>query len=495
MRKVEPLSFEEISDPITRSTIKEEMDIKQGLEELRDPNWLLDLSYGIDKSHKGLGHASYLALLAAVTAPLPPIPYTSFPIRSKINVLFQGPPRCGKGLIMDMIRTVSPDCQQMGTASSAALTGTIDKFGNWTPGKAFYSRNRTLIIRELFQSFRRGEHYQDLVWDMNELIEYPHVVSKTLGSLKIPSLRLEALKQKYPGVDFVHENEFTYKAPCAVIGGVPAMGLEQMYSRVTDGFLSRFVLVNINYDRREAQQASDNFWDNVMPEENSDENVDDIISKVDLEMYARMMRTLYLASESEFNVTGAGPIERFQLGRQEREILKSETKRAMLEAWDRVVDNLPGHKAKDDSASISPPILFCGEQDVLRIAVADAASRRFSGTETEPGVIQLDRKAIMTALRFLPVIVETSVEMHTEAYRISGSSTKRTARPMVFSGEYEIVYRMGPAGLTEEAFFAICKESDLQSEAAGKRLKMLVDSGLVERKADGKIFAVIYKRL
>jgi hypothetical protein len=269
------------------------------------------------------------------------------------------------------------------------------------------------------------------------------------------------------------------------------MGLREMYNRVTEGFLSRFVVVNINYDREGAGRASDNLWNNVMPEEEGQEEVEGIIPKAELEMYARMMRTLYLTCESEFNVTNVPSIKRYRLEKQEREVLKAETKKAMLEAWDRVANDVLGSKAKDESASIPPPFLFREEQDVLRIAVADAASRRFAGTEVEPGILQIDRRAMMTGLLHLPLIVQTSVEMHTGANRIRASRSR--GPPMTFWPEYEIVYNAGPVGISQEWFDAICREHQVDSERAAKRLTKLLEHGHVERKVDGKIAAAIYR--
>lgn len=166
----------------------------------------------------------------------------------------------------------------------------------------------------------------------------------------------------------------------------------------------------------------------------------------------------------------------------------------MLDAWDQVAKSLP--KTEDDySDSISPPLLFREQQDILRIAVGDTASRRFAGTEMEPGVLEVDSRAVQTALRYLPMIVESSVAMHTLAYRIHAPSSKPRARPMALWDEYEIVYRSGPPGISEETYYGYCREFDLEADRATKRLNKLLEAGLLDRKADGNIFASVFKRI
>ncbi|MGO9643768.1 MAG: hypothetical protein ACLPY5_03355 [Candidatus Bathyarchaeia archaeon] len=466
---------------ISNNEINELSEIKQGLEELTDPDWLRKLSIRVEKSYNGLGSPFYLASLAAISALLPPLPYGQGFIRSKINVLLQGPPRSGKGVIMDLVSKLCPKTVEMGTVSSAALVGSIDKYGDWTPGKAYHAKNGLLIVRELFQSFRRGEHYQDLVWDFNELVEYPHLMSKTLSSFKLAPNKMKNLREMYPDVNFVRSNEFSYEAPCAVIAGVPDMGLQQMYERITDGFLSRFILVKINYSREEAEAASNNLWKNVLPDQTS---VSD--NSLNLDTGNRMLKTLAITSNSDFDSTNTLSLKRVVIEGPERERLRAGTVEALLKSWDEV-------KRQTKNESITPPILFREQQDVLRIAIADAVSRRFAGTGTETGIVRVDERAVLTGLRYLSVIVEISIRMHVEALRLENGALRTNSKPMALWNEYEMVVCSGSAGTSDKQFEHGCADFGLNVEKALQRLKILLDKGEVYRDTNNNIIASIYK--
>jgi len=437
------VAFNEPEIEIAKKSFRKS-EISLTLDELRNnPNWLSTMALHYEKSHQGLRHWLYLAGLQSVSSSLPPIAYSGAPIRSCFHLLLKGNPGGGKGFIMDRISTICPNVHSLGKCTSDGLLGAIDRKGLWVPGKAYFARNGVLVIRELFQSLRSGEHYESISMDLNELCEYPHEVSKTVISSKVANTgEMELL---YDGVTFPSPNEFRYNSKCSVIAGVPEMTLRDLLLRVSEGFLSRFIELPIGYSRVEAKSALNAFWDNVLlPEVNTLLDPESLFTRCFFILHASALGGLY---RTGFNIP---PIRGFNIPIDLRTVLRKETLRALDDAWGKIEQAVKEGKlfGEQEEPEVPPPILFreCG--DVLRIAVADAASRRFSGTENPPGMITVDKRAIETALLYLSVIVETRVKALLESRRIA--KFRVSTRPSIMSAAFEVVRSRGPQGIGEE---------------------------------------------
>ena len=470
-------------------------EIGLGIDELKNPNWINEIVSYYDASHKGLKDAIYLTLLASISSSLIPIPYSGSPIRSKLNLLLRGQHGGGKGFLMEMIEKLSPNVQKMGATTSAALLGGVDKQGKWVPGKAYWAKYGILIIRELFQSFRAGEWYADISSDLNEICEFPHEVSKTnLGSIikDVAQAKLE-----YPDVAFPHNNEFQYHAPVAVIAGVPELSLYDILTRVSEGFMSRFIEIPISYDRIEAESGIHNFWGNVLPAFREDAEILQQSQDAKEQQFRRCFYMLYSSNLGRWYDVSLNPaslprriepVRGFILPDKLRKLFEEESIRCL----NRSLDNVQREFKLTDVESVRPPILFreCG--DLLRLACCDAVSRRFAGTEHE-GYIRVDDAAANKAVQFLYMITETSVNHMVESRKIKKLATIQTAS--LFWLEYDLIRQSGHMGIPSADFFVgLEKNFRVSRKRAETRLKKLCNSELVEER-DGVLYATILTRI
>jgi len=459
-------------------------EIGLGFEELKNPDWMMEMSNHFEQSHRGTRRWIYLTGLQSVTTPLPPINYVGSPIRSKLNFLLKGQAGGGKGFIIHSIHSLCPNVHHLGIVTSAALVGGINKKGEWVPGEAYWARYGILTITELFQTLRSGEFYESTIFDLNEIAEYPHRISKSIVTGRISDMA--STMQLYDGVEFPSFNKFTYECPLAVVAGVPEMSLRDLMTKVQEGFVSRFIEIPISYTRSEAEQGLDTWWDNVLVPTTTDES----------ELLQKFRRCFYVLYGANFGILkdlyNVEPITDFRLPIEHRETLESETKRALKDSWNLVEESVKEEKLMSDEENPSspPPILFreCG--DIIRICVADASSRRFSGTEIDPGIIEIDDRAVKIALEYLNMIVETRVHTLIEAKRIM--RFRIAIRPMLLRAEYDLLCQQGEQGMPEDSFVkAIVTVLGVRLERAKKTVEKLKSSGLVVEK-EGKLIAKIY---
>jgi hypothetical protein len=446
-------------------------DLIEGYNALkRNPDWVEDLCSVVDHQYRGLREPMHLAVCSAITSSLPPVPYGLRPFRANLNTLLVGSPGSGKGVAMDILLALCTHAIEYGVGSSAALQGSMDKFG-WVPGKAYEAKRHLLLIRELLQSTRRGEHFQDLPLDLNESLEYPHRVMKRLASFGFSQQgKINSAAKLYPDVKFAR-NEFGYSSPFSVVAGTFIQNMQYFRSRVSEGFLNRFVIAGIEYDIDQAQLSVRNFWEQIAREDNG-------INKEQLEYFRKCFKALYWTSTEFAKVIDREPIRLIELPDRHRRIFADESVNAVRESFEQV-----------SSASRSnPPLLFRACQDLYRIALADAVSRRFSETETSPGVITIDDRATEAALTFLPAMVKNNTWLMKEVSTPSPAPIVPEAQS--FWEEFRIIHNYGAYhGLTESEFSGICTYEGIGRERSKKRLDSLVKNKLVERDQNGRLFS------
>lgn len=471
------MSTPEVRLLIPPNATADEVDLRQGIADLKDnAEWVDYFCREVDRSYRGLYYQARLAAYSAITAPLKPKPYGLKAIRTKLHLLLLGAAGSGKGLIMDLMESLSPGAANFGVSTSASLQGTLTK-GNWTPGAAYESRDRLLLIRELFQTTRHGEHYENLTLDLNEVLEYPHRVTKRLVTNPLAPQQIRLLNRFYPDVRFAR-TMFEYEAPLALIAGTWITNIREFRNRVTEGFLDRFLPVPIHFGSDDAITAVRNMWDRLAAPQGSEQSSS-------LEYFRRIFKALYWTSTEFAKVVGYKPIERIDLPTQQARLLKEESERAMREADEQV-------RSKLGKQSFQPPLLFRDFQDVFRVALADAVSRRFTDTETQPGVITIDEPATETALKFLPMMRQNAVWLTLEV--LHPSQVPTVPDTPTFWDAYRIIEEMGCHGVSNEGFEGVCRYYGIAKERAQDRLKRLVDEGLVV-KENGRLMAALHKRM
>src|SRR5207302_8321666 len=175
-----------------------------------------------------------------------------------------------------------------------------------------------------------------------------------------------------------------------------------------------------------------------------------------------------------------------------RELLQQETMRALESCWNR----LTGPDASGNpflQRQAPPPILFRESGDVLRIAVADAVSRRFTETERphNPGIVQIDEKAATTALEYLNVIAETRTQMFLEAMKVQ--RFRVPTKPAISGVAYDLIRRSDISGIHTETLIEIMALEYLFSrQEAIHQIQGLLHQPhpVIEQTADGRLVSV-----
>lgn len=369
-------------------------------------SWIKAVGKHYENLFRGVGHWMELIGLQSVSSALPPIPYGNELMRSKINIFEKGGPGFGKGQLITLAQDLMPRVERCNVMTSAGVIGSINKHGNWVPGRAYLAKWGILAIPELFQTIKRGENFESLCEDLCEILEYPHRINKTAISYQISDIA--STSHLYDGVSFPEPNQFEYEAPCCGLVATAEFSLPVLLQKLNPGFLSRFIDIPIVYSSSEADEAVKNFWDNVLLPSSSEDGF------ADKDTFRRLFHVVWWFNlgwgHDEFGIPA---ITSFRLPSKHRDTLEKETLEAMKDAWKKLNKN-----PEDDEKFSSIPVFFREAQDLLRIVCADAASRRYETDENLKGEIEIDAEAVKTGIEYLYMIAMSRIATAIESAKI-----------------------------------------------------------------------------
>ena len=409
-----------------------------------NPKWLKSLGRYYEKLYRGVGHWMELIGLQSISGSLPFIPYGNELIRSCINLFCKGGWGFGKGLLITLAQDLMPRVQRLNSMTSAALLGAINKKGEWVPGEAYWARYGILAIPELFQTIRRGEHFEGICEHLCEILEYPHHIRSSRVTFSISDIA--STMQYYEGVSFPQPNIFEYDTPECGLIATAEFSLPVLLQKLSSGFLSRFVDIPIAYSTSEADEAVRNYWNTVLiPTTEND--------TFDKDTFRRLFYIVWWFNMGwGKDMFGIPPITSYSLPVEHRNTLEKESLEVMKEAWKKL-----DKKPEEEKELSSIPVFIRESQDLLRIVCADAASRRFETDEHLTGVIEIDEEAVKTGLEYFYTIAISRVNMAIEYGKIIRQSS--LGESYINDPCYQIIKESGKQGIFQVEVVEAMKRS------------------------------------
>lgn len=410
-------------------------DLVSGLKFLQDEDWLKKVSAYYESHYKYVGRWWELLGLQQVSIGLPPLPYGKETVRSQFHVLIRGPPSTGKSTLVYTIKDVGVNPIELGDVTAAKIVGSI-KEGEWVPGEAYKAKDGVLLIPELGETVKSGEHYSEVIYHLIQLMED----QKLIKSLVQPFKEVEKEREKWMNVKFSPDGHIEYECNACLTVATWEMNEINLMEKVTQGFYSRVFEIPMNYTKSQLFEVLDNIWQNIS-------GVSIFPEDINMNNIKTAFEIMYCANKGI--LSGEPDFAQFS-----SVVFPPPLSSTLIKQYKEMVTDILKDLNLEDDENMVLPVLIREPLDGFRFACADAVSRRFCGTMDNNGIVTVDERAINTATEYLRILVNRRVELYKKMTKYMKLSAVEPE--LMVSDEYRLIFGSGKEGITEESFIEIC---------------------------------------